>query len=121
MTTVMGIVNVTPDSFSDGGMWLDTDAGVRHGHQLLADGADLLELLLDPPADRGIARQKDEPHPILSGIRQRDARGLADFGEKRMRHLDENAGAISRVDLCSGGAAMVEVPQNLETIGDNLV
>ena len=41
---VMGIVNVTPDSFSDGGRFLDADAAVAHALQLVADGADLLDI-----------------------------------------------------------------------------
>ena len=41
---VMGIVNVTPDSFSDGGRFLATDDAVAHGHRLLADGADILDI-----------------------------------------------------------------------------
>jgi dihydropteroate synthase len=40
----MGIVNVTPDSFSDGGRFLDTDAAVGHALRLVADGADLLDI-----------------------------------------------------------------------------
>ena len=40
----MGVVNVTPDSFSDGGRWFEPAAAVRHGLQLLADGADLLDV-----------------------------------------------------------------------------
>jgi len=43
-TLVMGIVNVTPDSFSDGGLFFDPEAGVRHALQLLDEGADLLDL-----------------------------------------------------------------------------
>ena len=41
---VMGVVNVTPDSFSDGGAFLDSAAAVAHGLQLVADGADLLDV-----------------------------------------------------------------------------
>ncbi|KXV44299.1 dihydropteroate synthase [Gluconobacter roseus] len=41
---VMGIVNVTPDSFSDGGQFLRPEAALEHGRALLADGADLLDL-----------------------------------------------------------------------------
>jgi len=40
----MGIVNITPDSFSDGGQWLDVSAAVDHALQLEADGAHLLDL-----------------------------------------------------------------------------
>jgi len=41
---VMGIVNVTPDSFSDGGLAADRTAAIRHCEQLLAEGADLLDI-----------------------------------------------------------------------------
>jgi dihydropteroate synthase len=41
---VMGILNVTPDSFSDGGHFLDTDAAVARGLQLVAEGADILDV-----------------------------------------------------------------------------
>jgi dihydropteroate synthase len=41
---LMGIVNVTPDSFSDGGMFLDAGAAVDHALRLVADGADLLDV-----------------------------------------------------------------------------
>ena len=41
---VMGVLNVTPDSFSDGGRYLDPAAAIAHGHKLLADGADLLDI-----------------------------------------------------------------------------
>ncbi|MCZ2343553.1 MAG: dihydropteroate synthase [Bacteroidales bacterium] len=41
---VMGIVNVTPDSFSDGGQFFDPDAAIAHGLQLVADGADILDV-----------------------------------------------------------------------------
>jgi len=43
-TLVMGVVNITPDSFSDGGLFLDPEAAVAHGHQLLEEGADILDL-----------------------------------------------------------------------------
>lgn len=44
MTLVMGIVNVTPDSFSDGGRYLDAEAAIAHGRALRAAGADLLDV-----------------------------------------------------------------------------
>jgi len=40
----MGVVNVTPDSFSDGGLYLDADAAVAHGEQLAGEGADILDV-----------------------------------------------------------------------------
>jgi dihydropteroate synthase len=41
---LMGIVNVTPDSFSDGGDFLDPDHAIAHGQQLIAEGADILDI-----------------------------------------------------------------------------
>lgn len=41
---VMGVVNVTPDSFSDGGRWFDTTAAIKHGLELAAEGADLIDV-----------------------------------------------------------------------------
>ena len=40
----MGVVNVTPDSFSDGGRWFDADAAIAHGFALLAEGADIVDV-----------------------------------------------------------------------------
>jgi dihydropteroate synthase len=41
---IMGVVNVTPDSFSDGGLFLDADAAVEHGRQLTGEGAHILDV-----------------------------------------------------------------------------
>ena len=41
---IMGILNVTPDSFSDGGEWYEYDQAVRHARQLVAEGADILDV-----------------------------------------------------------------------------
>lgn len=41
---VMGVVNVTPDSFSDGGSWLDPDQAIRHGLELRSQGADIIDV-----------------------------------------------------------------------------
>lgn len=41
---IMGVLNVTPDSFSDGARFLDADAAIRQGRQLVAEGADLLDV-----------------------------------------------------------------------------
>ncbi len=43
-TLVMGVLNTTPDSFSDGGAWLDPAAAVRHGLAMVAAGADLVDV-----------------------------------------------------------------------------
>ena len=41
---LMGIVNVTPDSFSDGGAWLEPGRAVEHALRLIEDGADILDI-----------------------------------------------------------------------------
>ena len=41
---VMGVVNVTPDSFSDGGAWFGTDAAIARGVELAAQGADIVDV-----------------------------------------------------------------------------
>jgi dihydropteroate synthase len=41
---VMGVVNVTPDSFSDGGTWLDPDKAIAHGLELATQGADIIDV-----------------------------------------------------------------------------
>lgn len=43
-TRVMGVVNVTPDSFSDGGQYLSQDAAIAHGRRLAAEGAEILDV-----------------------------------------------------------------------------
>ncbi|MCA1708278.1 MAG: dihydropteroate synthase, partial [Actinobacteria bacterium] len=41
---VMGVLNVTPDSFSDGGLWLEPSAAIDHAHQMVTDGAALIDI-----------------------------------------------------------------------------
>jgi dihydropteroate synthase len=43
-TVVMGVVNVTPDSFSDGGEWFDPEAAIAHGRDLIEQGADIVDV-----------------------------------------------------------------------------
>ncbi|MGN1030048.1 MAG: dihydropteroate synthase, partial [Butyricicoccaceae bacterium] len=43
-TYVMGILNVTPDSFSDGGKWNEMDAALRHTEEMIADGAAIIDI-----------------------------------------------------------------------------
>ncbi|MGC8626409.1 MAG: dihydropteroate synthase [Acidimicrobiales bacterium] len=44
MTLVMGVLNVTPDSFYDGGRWSDPDAAIAHGLAMVAEGADIVDI-----------------------------------------------------------------------------
>ena len=69
---VMGIVNVTPDSFSDGGLFLDSTAAVAHGLSLAADGADILDIggeSTRPGADAVDAQTElERVTPVIEGL-----------------------------------------------------
>jgi len=61
---VMGILNVTPDSFSDGGLYVDLDKAVVHGESLEADGADIIDV-------GGVStRPFSEPVPVEEEIKR---------------------------------------------------
>jgi dihydropteroate synthase len=61
-TLIMGVVNVTPDSFSDGGLYLDRDAAIAHGMRLAGEGADILDVggeSTRPGASVALATERD--------------------------------------------------------------
>jgi len=68
---VMGIVNLTPDSFSDGGAHSGRVAGLKHCEQLVAEGADMLDLggesTRPGAAEVGVAEELDRVMPVLEG------------------------------------------------------
>jgi dihydropteroate synthase len=76
-TLVMGVVNVTPDSFSDGGRWFDADAAIAHGLELVADGADLLDVGGESTRP-GAARVEpgEELRRVVPVIRELAGRGI---------------------------------------------
>ena len=69
---LMGVVNVTPDSFSDGGRWAEPDAAIAHGHDLLADGADILDIggeSTRPGATRPLVEEElDRVVPVIRAL-----------------------------------------------------
>ena len=69
---VMGVVNVTPDSFSDGGRWVDPDVALAHAHRLVADGADIIDVggeSTRPGATRpGVQEEIDRVLPVVSRL-----------------------------------------------------
>lgn len=69
---VMGILNVTPDSFSDGGKFLDPFAAVEQARRLAADGADIIDVGAEStrPGSSGVSAQEqiDRLAPVLSSI-----------------------------------------------------
>jgi len=70
---VMGIVNVTPDSFSDGGRHLPRDAALTHARQLIAEGADIIDIggeSTRPGAQSvGVQEELDRVLPIIEALR----------------------------------------------------
>jgi dihydropteroate synthase len=71
-TLVMGIVNVTPDSFSDGGRFIAPEAAVKHALELLDEGADLLDLGAEStrPGSRAGGRADSPQAPLVSAAEE---------------------------------------------------
>lgn len=107
-TLVMGVVNVTPDSFSDGGRWFAPDAAVAHGLGLLADGADLLDVggeSTRPGAERvPVAEELDRVLPVIRELASRGAAVSVDTTRAEVAEAAVAAGAVVVNDV-SGGLA----------------
>jgi len=76
-TLVWGVLNVTPDSFSDGGEWLDSSAAIAHGIAMAAQGADIIDVggeSTRPGADR--ISVSDEIERVLPVVRALTAEGV---------------------------------------------
>lgn len=109
-TLVMGVVNITPDSFSDGGAYLDAEAAVGHGLQLLDEGADLLDLGAEStrPGTRAggenpavsAAEEQARLLPVVEGI------------------LRARPDAIVSVDTYKAGTARAALAAGAEIIND---
>jgi len=73
----MGVVNLTPDSFSDGGRYLDTADAIGHARRLIADGADSLDIGAEstrPGAEPvAAAEELDRMVPVIAAIRAQSA------------------------------------------------
>jgi dihydropteroate synthase len=109
----MGVVNVTPDSFSDGGRWLDPDAAVAHGQDLLAAGADLLDVggeSTRPRAERvPEAEELRRVLPVIRRLAGHGARVSVDTMRARVAEQALAAGAVLINDV-SGGLADPDMP-----------
>ena len=74
---VMGVVNVTPDSFSDGGRFIDPAAAIDHGLQLVAEGAEILDIggeSTRPGADPvDEAEELRRVMPVIAGLAAKTA------------------------------------------------
>jgi dihydropteroate synthase len=113
----MGVVNVTPDSFSDGGRWLEPDAGLAHGLELLAGGADLLDLGAESTRPGGgvygegaepvpAARELDRLIPVLRALRKATHAPLS---------VDTRKAEVAEVALCEGA----DLINDVSALGDS--
>ena len=107
-TSVMGIVNVTEDSFSDGGKWLAADDAIAHAHELVRLGADIIDVGAEstrPGATRVPAEVEAERiRPVIRALHADGIRTSIDT----MRAATAQAAAEEGVDLIndvSGGLA----------------
>jgi len=106
-TLVMGVVNVTPDSFSDGGLWFDPDRAVGHGLELRAQGADLLDVggeSTRPGAPR--VPEDEELRRVLPVVR-----ALADEGA--VVSVDTTRPAVAEAALAAGAVVVNDVSGGL--------
>ncbi|WP_328720186.1 dihydropteroate synthase [Streptomyces sp. NBC_00247] len=105
---VMGVVNVTPDSFSDGGRWFDTTAAIKRGLALMADGADLIDV--GGESTRPGASRVDEDEelrrvvPVVQGLVAEGAVVSVDTMRARVAERSVAAGGVLVNDV-SGGLA----------------
>jgi dihydropteroate synthase len=118
-TLVMGIVNVTPDSFSDGGSYAGADDAVKHAAQMIADGADLLDIggeSTRPGSD--VVPADEEAQRVVPVIRRiveehPDVPVSVDTRKSTVARAGLEAGAAIVNDISAGGdpsmfAAVVE-------------
>jgi len=101
---VMGIVNVTPDSFSDGGRFLDTEAAVAHARRLIAEGADILDIGGEStwPGAAPVAEADEITRvvPVIEAIRR----------ESRVRiSIDTMKPAVARAAVAAGATMWNDV------------
>ncbi|MFD5426713.1 dihydropteroate synthase [Streptomyces sp. NPDC127084] len=103
----MGVVNVTPDSFSDGGRWFDTTAAVKHGLDLVAAGADLVDV--GGESTRPGATRVDEDEELRRVIPV--VRGLASEGVTVS--VDTMRASVAAQAVAAGAALVNDVSGGL--------
>ncbi|MFF4755152.1 dihydropteroate synthase [Streptomyces sp. NPDC002514] len=104
---VMGVVNVTPDSFSDGGRFFDTSAAVKHGLDLVAEGADLVDV--GGESTRPGATRVDESEELRRVVPV--VRGLA--AEGVVVSVDTMRASVAAQSLAAGAVLVNDVSGGL--------
>jgi dihydropteroate synthase len=105
---LMGVVNVTPDSFSDGGRWLEPGAAIAHGRDLIADGAEILDIggeSTRPGATRPLVEEElGRVIPVITALAAEGAVVSVDTMRSEVAEAALAAGAAIVNDV-SGGLA----------------
>ena len=114
---IWGIVNVTPDSFSDGGRFLDPQAAIDHGAALVAEGADVLDIggeSTRPGADPVSETEEiDRVVPVLEGLRKATPDATLSIDTRHAAVADAALGAGATIVNDVSGASD---PRMLEVI-----
>jgi dihydropteroate synthase len=116
----MGVVNVTPDSFSDGGRWFGADAAIQHGLELIAQGADIIDVGGEStrpgaqriPADEELRRVK----PVITELVKAGAVVSVDTMRAQVAQWAVDAG-VGLVNDVSGGLADPYMPRLVAKAG----
>jgi dihydropteroate synthase len=111
---VMGVVNVTPDSFSDGGKWFDPESAVKHGLDLAAAGADLVDVggeSTRPGAPRvEEAEELRRVLPVVRGLADENVLVSVDTMRASVAERAWEAGAALVNDVSGGQADPAMIP-----------
>jgi dihydropteroate synthase len=117
---VMGVVNVTPDSFSDGGAWFETGAAVAHGLKLAAEGADIVDVggeSTRPGADRvDEAEELRRVGPVIAELARAGLAVSVDTMRAGVAEFALEAGARMVNDV-SGGRSDPRLPRVVAEAG----
>ncbi|MGW4641726.1 dihydropteroate synthase [Sphaerisporangium sp. NPDC004334] len=117
---VMGVVNVTPDSFSDGGEWFDPDVAVRHGLDLVEQGADIVDVggeSTRPGAARvPLAEELRRVEPVIRTLAEHGVTVSVDTMRAEVAEAAVRAGAALVNDV-SGGLADPAMPRVVAAAG----
>lgn len=120
--SIMGVVNVTPDSFSDGGRFLDPEAAIEHGLRLVAEGADVLDIGGEStrPGAEAVPLEAELARviPVIEGLRARTAAPLSiDTMKSKVAVQAARAGATIVNDV-SGGMKDPEMIPTVASLRD---
>lgn len=106
---LMGVLNVTPDSFSDGGLFLDAQAAVRHGLELVDQGADILDIggeSTRPGAEPvDVEEEKRRVVPVIEAL----AAATRSLPEPPQLSIDTSKAAVARAALAAGATLVNDV------------